>query len=280
MTRINFMGPLLFLGLASATLAEEVAASATLSNNSGGDLTRLGASKTSRPAGMVPSIKDFGFSLDFPPELGQVAVNFQNGLEYTPALESTVIYFGSDSKTASQPQAGGYYRKILGKTDKNQTVAQDFYQDNQQPQTSPFIVLAGKEKIFSGRGVDGRVIGYDRQGAVSHIANYHKGSQGQLALVQGGKIIAYRAPQSRKQTLILDEQGQPSVLLDPEQRRIIYFHPNGQAMALLDSNGLVPQQSWDSSGQLTEFNLLDPTATAACERRMKEVAAQLAQANR
>ena len=273
MRRIIFMGPLLFLALAAVTRAEE----ASLSN--GGELPRLGASKTSRPASLVPNIKDFGFSLDFSPELGQVAANFQNGLEYTPALESTIIYFDSNSKAASQPQAGGYYRKILGKTDKNQTVAQDFYQDSQQPQTSPFIVLAGKEKIFSGRGVDGRVIAYDRRGAVSHIANYHKGSPGQLALVQDGKIIAYQSPQSRRQTLILDEQGQPSVLLDPEQQRIFYFHPNGQAMAVLDSNGLVPKQSWDRNGQLTDFNQLDKGATAACERRMKEVAAHLSANN-
>lgn len=53
----------------------------------------------------------------------------------------TIVYFDADWKPSKKPAAGGFYRKLYGKTKQGHYIAQDFYQDTQTKQVDPFEVI-------------------------------------------------------------------------------------------------------------------------------------------
>ncbi|MGF6148976.1 Uncharacterised protein [Kingella potus] len=93
--------------------------------------------------------------------------------DYTPVTHSEIYYFDRAGKPVTKKQAEGYYRKVLGKTGKGNVVAQDFYSDTAQPQTSPFILKPNIDiQNFSAEGTfEGVIFWFDKQGKVSTAAS-------------------------------------------------------------------------------------------------------------
>ena len=82
------------------------------------------------------------------------------------------------------------FAHILGSTAEGQTVAQDFYQDGEKPQTAPFILNPGHEEDFEETCINGRNIWFNRDGSVSQIALVSEGKrQGWGLMVKDGRYF-------------------------------------------------------------------------------------------
>ena len=199
-----------------------------------------------------PQLSDFGYENPFPPELARVGTDFNNDLSFTPAAEPRVLHFDADGRLQSEPQKDGYFRKILGTTAEGQTVAQDFYQDGEKPQTAPFILNPGHEEDFEETCINGRNIWFNRDGSVSQIALVPEGKrQGWGLMVKDGR---YFVAARDGDLLRLNDQGQPVLLLTAE--RVILFYNDGGAMSRKDW-GSKQVYNWNAAGRSVDRDELD-----------------------
>lgn len=114
-----------------------------------------------------------------------------NQLDYIAASAPTTFYYTPQGEPSSTQVENGYYRQILGKTSDGRSVAQDFYQATQKPQTSPFILMVNaSEQSFDKSVLDSRVIWYDGQGEITSVGEFSNGvQQGWLNVYEFNQLI-------------------------------------------------------------------------------------------
>lgn len=101
--------------------------------------------------------------------------------------EPIIAYFSEDagllaeegciiSGYSSTPVKGGFYRKLLGRNSLGYFLTQDFYQDSDKPQSSPFWVkdVEGLNS-FDSTYVEGPITGYYQNGKMSFESHYQDG---------------------------------------------------------------------------------------------------------
>lgn len=215
----------------------------------------------------APHIRNLDIQPNFDAALFSVdAKTFLNDLQFTPAEKEQRYYFyGADQEHGSseQAQGGGYYRLIFGSTAQGDSVAQDFYQDIEAPQTAPFLLVKGKEKDFSTDSSNGRTVWYTPEGTVESIADFAAGKRiGWSLILREGKPIM------RIHTIDDKTQASEHVIFDAEGRIVIhsrnnseytFFYPNGSAMFYVDE-GRQPLEplAWDENGKsIDPFEVLN-----------------------
>ena len=87
-------------------------------------------------------------------------------LDYTPGDEQT-WYFDHDGNPTETASPGGYYRKALGQTADGRRVVQDYHQDNNTPQTAPFILKNDSDPHdFNSDNADSKTVWYRKDGSI------------------------------------------------------------------------------------------------------------------
>ncbi|MDO4436328.1 MAG: hypothetical protein Q4B71_07960 [Cardiobacteriaceae bacterium] len=177
------------------------------------------------------------------------ANTFTNDLSYTPAESKAIYYFDADGNTTESALAGGFYREILGVNAEGQTIAQDFYQDSQTPQTAPFILREGYEKNFSTDGNDGRIIWYTPEGKVSMLRvfeqgepkgwSWHKLEQGEVRINEASGIVVF-----------YDTNGELLAHINSQTGDYVGYYPHGQSMFVVLANDKTDKDyAWNESGE-------------------------------
>lgn len=190
-----------------------------------------------------------------------------NQVEYTAASALTTFYYTEKGEPSSHKVDNGYYRQILGKTADGRTVAQDFYQKNQQAQTSPFIIRAqSHEQTFDKSILDSRVIWYDTQGEMTSVGEFRDGvQQGWLNIYEFNQLIM----QLRDRDNGIDiRYFSPSEQLWGEARlqenlntgvtslaNLTFYHGNGKVLSEVEVDELGKPKSvktYDTNGKRVE----------------------------
>lgn len=188
--------------------------------------------------------------------------------DYTPATQPDIYYYNVSGVASEQPVADGYHRKILGTTADGRTVAQDFYESNQQPQTSPFIIMKnGDPKVFDKSVLDSDVIWYDQKtGDITSTATFQNG-------VQQGWLNVYEFNQLQLQLQDRDE-GIDMRYFAPDEKiwgearlrqnlntgqlaleNLTFFHPNGTILTQVEIDELgqpMGVKTFDSNGKMAK----------------------------
>lgn len=115
-------------------------------------------------------------------------------LQYEPVENSKMRFFDANGLLAEKAVAGGFYRKVLGKTPHNRLVLQDFYQDNDQPYTLPFVAVPEPQlKIFRGAGVrDSRTAWLKPDGTLLRVSDFKQGKAvGETWFFEKNQAFAY-----------------------------------------------------------------------------------------
>lgn len=88
----------------------------------------------------------------------------------------TIAYFDADWKQVQKPAAGGYYRKLYGKTAQGHYIAQDFYQDSQTKQVDPFETINEQGLTTSDNSLNtGNVVWYTPEGKKKFAQRFDNG---------------------------------------------------------------------------------------------------------
>ena len=113
-------------------------------------------------------------------------------LDYSPQTDGETWYFAADGSPASQATPGGYYRKTLGNTADGRRVVQDYYQDNNAPQTAPFILKKdANPHDFNSDNAASKTVWYRKDGSIEAMQDYRDGAHyGRLNIYQDGRLIA------------------------------------------------------------------------------------------
>ncbi len=200
-------------------------------------------SKAAESAAQVPA-------LALPADAKEVVALAEKAVAgYVPAAEKQVIYFGTDSKVADKPAAGGFYREVLGTLPDGRMVVQDFYQDSGKPQIMPAILKQGADvKNFSAEVNDGLVVWLSEDGAVVSASDTSQGQESAWTVIyRDGKAIAQaRGSENSQQggdAVFLYEDGKPLMwgrsAADGKSLLLDTYYPNGVRMtsAIMPSNG-------------------------------------------
>ena len=112
-------------------------------------------------------------------------------LDYTPGDEQT-WYFDHDGNPTETASPGGYYRKALGQTADGRRVVQDYHQDNNTPQTAPFILKNDSDPHdFNSDNADSKTVWYRKDGSIEAMQDYRDGAHyGRLNIYQNGRLAA------------------------------------------------------------------------------------------
>lgn len=195
-------------------------------------------------------------------------------LQYNAASAPQTVYY-YDAQGNRQPEASenGYYRQILGQTADGRTVAQDFYQHNQQAQTSPFVIRAeSNPQVFDKSVLDSRVIWYDEKGEVNSVAEFKAGEQvGWLDVYDYNQLILQLKDNPTGIDLRFfshDDKlwGDAHLHRNLNTGKITlasltFFHPNGQILSTVEVN---------EQGQPTGVKTYDPQGkVVAAEQNAK-----------
>lgn len=88
----------------------------------------------------------------------------------------TIAYFDADWKQVQKPAAGGYYRKLYGKTAQGHYIAQDFYQDSQTKQVDPFETIDEKGLTMGNNDYNtGDIVWYTPEGKKKVAQRFDRG---------------------------------------------------------------------------------------------------------
>lgn len=144
------------------------------------------------------------------------------------------LYFSAEGQYHSQPQAGGYVRRVLGKTADGSWVVQDFYQDNQAKQIDPALIFHPEGlRNFDNDVVHGRVVWYRKDGSLMQSVVFDRG------VPQGWESHYDR--QGRLRWLLLVEQG--------DLKAIQAFNEAGRMIVQVDAR-VGERQLWHDNGRL------------------------------
>lgn len=215
---------------------------------------------------IVPSLAELNIKPNYPVELLSVdSKSYQNELTFTAAAEKTRYFFDKDSNVKEEAVQGGYYRDILGTTVDGKTVAQDFYQDSQTPQTAPFILTSGKEKDFSTDSNDGRVIWYSPEGKVTNIAVFEQGKRQSGSLFFTDKGLAEIDFEADKM-VFYSTDGKLLSYTDLSTGQDIFYYYSGKIMTIFqEKNGKSYYRAWNEAGQEVEMIKIAPDFMGAYE---------------
>lgn len=202
----------------------------------------------------------------------------QNKAKMKPNLgeQSHVQYFDKWHRPEVHPTQHGFYREIIGRTDDGRMVLQDFYQDNNTPFTSPYIVVKGaKLRLFGDTSmIDSRVAWYAPDGSLIKMLTFKDGKeQGEFWLFENNRLSAYILNSKHKSNNLSDDKTinespilqmqffYPSGRLMAERNTknnttdILFYYETGAAMLCVHDT---PQQStrlaWDKQGKPAAFN--------------------------
>lgn len=170
--------------------------------------------------------------------------------------QQPLIYFSAVGQYSKTPVAGGYLRKVLGKTAQGGWVAQDFYQDSQRKQTNAFVIFHPDGlRNFDNDVVDGPVIWYRPDGSIQQSTQFTQGK------VDGWFVFydkqgkprqsdLYKQGQPANQSKFYDAQGH----LQMQQQRNAqgkleqhFWYANGKK-AVIATEGSVINQGWKEDG--------------------------------
>lgn len=156
----------------------------------------------------------------------------------------TVAYYNAEGEVMTEPQAGGYYRNLIGRTKEGYAVVQDFYQDNQSKQTNAIIIRDDADLInFDVIVTEGRTIWYTPNGEIQQFADVSN-----KTILRTGQYI--------NQQLVLEEE----YLTDTQGYRNTTYYPNGKKMAVETKTSPaadITEQFYNQTGTL----ILDTTKT-------------------
>ncbi|MCP2040935.1 hypothetical protein L1281_001525 [Neisseria sp. HSC-16F19] len=145
------------------------------------------------------------------------------------------LYFSAEGQYHSQPQAGGYFRRVLGKTADGSWVVQDFYQDNQAKQIDPALIFHPEGlRNFDNDVVQGRVVWYRKDGSLMQSIVFDRG------LAQGWQSHYDR--QGRLRWLIGMDKGE-------EDGRAQAFNEAGRLIYRFDA-AKGEREMWHDNGRL------------------------------
>lgn len=153
-------------------------------------------------------------------------------LDYTPGDEQT-WYFDHDGNPTETVSPGGYYRKALGQTADGRRVVQDYHQDNNTPQTAPFILKNDSDPHdFNSDNADSKTVWYRKDGSIEAVQDYRDGAHyGRLNIYQNGRLAAQMPlDDSRSDTEDDPYRG------DPIASGLRLYHPNGKPLGYIHAD--------------------------------------------
>ena len=153
-------------------------------------------------------------------------------LDYTPGDEQT-WYFDHDGNPTETASPGGYYRKALGQTADGRRVVQDYHQDNNAPQTAPFILKNDSDPHdFNSDNADSKTVWYRKDGSIEAVQDYRDGAHyGRLNIYQNGRLAAQMPlDDSRSDTEDDPYRG------DPIASGLRLYHPNGKPLGYIHAD--------------------------------------------
>ena len=153
-------------------------------------------------------------------------------LDYTPGDEQT-WYFDHDGNPTETASPGGYYRKALGQTADGRRVVQDYHQDNNAPQTAPFILKNDSDPHdFNGDNADSKTVWYRKDGSIEAVQDYRDGAHyGRLNIYQNGRLAAQMPlDDSRSDTEDDPYRG------DPIASGLRLYHPSGKPLGYIHAD--------------------------------------------
>ena len=153
-------------------------------------------------------------------------------LDYTPGDEQT-WYFDHDGNPTETARPGGYYRKALGQTADGRRVVQDYHQDNNTPQTAPFILKNDSDPHdFNSDNADSKTVWYRKDGSIEAVQDYRDGAHyGRLNIYQNGRLAAQMPlDDSRSDTEDDPYRG------DPIASGLRLYHPNGKPLGYIHAD--------------------------------------------
>lgn len=159
-----------------------------------------------------------------PAELLHAEIAAQSMPDYQPDNDGQILYFSAAGEAAKTPIAGGFTRKVLGKTADGRQVIQDYYQGSGQPQTSVTVLVKDADLAdFSTDIVSGRTIWYRENGDIFSWIDFDEGkATSAVYFYQHGVLLAQLAS---------DDSGIPGS--EPHDGGVLiaqFFYANGIAM--------------------------------------------------
>ena len=179
-----------------------------------------------------------------------------------PAPANQIIaYYSADSERADGPQAGGYYRVLLGHTKDGAAVVQDFYQDSKAKQIDPVAMRKDADPTdFDAESTEGRTIWYSPEGKLTNFADHEKGELVySVSYVDGKPALEIRKDprdKNRESQIIYDEHGQ--VLMEIEETgkgvKTVAYRSNGSKLAetFTPKGGEISHKWWTAAGKETD----------------------------
>lgn len=199
------------------------------------------------------------------------ANDYQSPLAYQPAPTKTVYAFDSQGQPLASNQGAAYFRELLGTGADGWSVVRDYYA-NGAPQTAPYRLPPGSERVFRHSPAEGLLLVFGPDGTVKTVGNFSRGVPvGWLNTVAQGRISSaslYHGSQ-RRALLQYDSREQPWRLLSGD--RLVYFYPDGQPLAEFIATRRRPVSLWNRDGSPR------PLSAWPDNRDPDEVAAQLRQ---
>lgn len=206
-----------------------------------------------------------------PPPFPLTTENLATALPpYSLLPEKQTFYYNAQGERVNDPSPNGYYREVLGKTTNGQLVVQDFFQNEQQAQTMPFLVVPNADpQIFNNSINDSRVVWYKRgSNKIRMVMDFNNGESTKVAgFYVKDRLFATinEQPTHTEITYYGNTATTPQgrfVLVphsDPQKPPIvtnhIFYYDNGQKMleGARDEQGrLQDRKAWDEQGKSIE----------------------------
>ncbi|MDO4643099.1 MAG: hypothetical protein Q4A74_04600 [Cardiobacteriaceae bacterium] len=148
-------------------------------------------------------------------------------LEYSPTEKQT-IYFNANGEKSDHPENNGYYREVLGKTEDGRIVAQDYYQNDNKPQTAPFIIVKDADiGDFSNAVTDSKVVWYRPNNSIYAVQDFHDGKATSRMNIYENGILA--AQMERPEDVNEDD---PYIAVGAMSAGLRLFYPDGKLLSI------------------------------------------------
>lgn len=174
---------------------------------------------------------------------------------YRPAKRNRESYFDAQGEPSAEAVGGGFFRRLLGKTEEGAAVVQDFYQDSQSPYTLPFV-LNDAEDWHKFRADPQPAALFYPDGTLYMMSDSHNNNQrNETWFFRDKKPLAHireNPTHTAGQIRFFNRQGQmiASADISPQQRNLSLFYPHGMAMLhIQDTPDHSLRQAWDNSGK-------------------------------
>ena len=200
--------------------------------------------------------------------LQQTAQNHTDPVLYQKKM-GNIYYFDMQGKLIDKPQKNGFYRQIMGVTDNGLTIAQDFYQDTQTPQTSVFeIKRNGDERNFDTTQNNGTIIYFLPNGELQQMVKLDNGKPIGYTLLFQDKSILMAASEDGAERLLFYPKSQNILaflklnLQKNGAEPIILFRQDGSAIVKgrLEAGDWHDVSAWDKNGKSVQLKTVQKEA--------------------